>query len=200
LLAIAFTFSSVSFAAPSLPDAVTKKLKEIYPSATKFEWEEGLINSDERNDLAIVVYMQKGYEALAVFYAESSGGYKFEANSRTWMESDRIGWNLTIEKNSVFMHFECKALCGNSAANGHFQFKEYKGTLSLIGEEFSEYLNPTQNNDAIEHSINYLTGKSYFARTTGKQHKKFERRLKDLPPLNLNQFDMWQSKDPRPAI
>lgn len=186
-----------------LPAQVVKVLQGIYPGAARFEWETGLINPDELNDLAVIVYVDRpavqGREALAVFYGNPDGSYRLSASSLLWPARDRIEWILSIERMSVLMSMECKALCGNSVESGNFQFKEYKGVLSLVGESLTTLENPSQAADhQFGHSINYLVGQAEFWRRVGKRHKRVTTRFKGFPPPALGKFDLWASVDPRP--
>lgn len=203
LLAVLVLFSGGAFAKEPLPAQVVKALQGIYPGAVRFEWEAGLINSDEMNDLAVMVYVNRpatqGLEALAVFYGNPDGSYRLSASSLLWPARDRIEWILSIERKSVFMNIECKALCGNAAESGNFQFKEYKGEISLVGESLTTLENPTQAEDRLHgYSINYLVGQAEFWRRVGKRHKRVTTRFKDFSPPALSKFDLWTGKDPRP--
>lgn len=200
--ALVFSYCE-AFAKEPLSAQIVKTLQGIYPGAARFEWETGLINSDEVNDLAVIVYVDRpatqGLEALAVFYGNPDGSYRLSASSLLWPARDRIEWILSIERKSVFMSIECKALCGNAADSGNFQFKEYKGALSLVGERLTTLENPTQAEDRLNgYSINYLVGQAEFWRRIGKRHKRVTTRFKDFPPPALSKFDLWTGKDPRP--
>ena len=191
-----------AYAKDPLPSAVIKKLKQVYPGASEFEWETGLINSDEITDIVVLVSVpapgRHSSEALAVFYGDQNAGYQLEAASLLWSKSDRISWNLSIEKSSVFLNFECGTLCGNEASNGNYQFKDTKGKLVLIGEGIVTYSPPNGNDDSLGYSINYLTRNAIFWRKIGNKHKEVNTRFPGFSPIGLSQFNRWESNDPRP--
>ena len=200
-----FTFLPLyqsAYAMDPLPSAAIEKLKQVYPGTNEFEWKTGLINSDEVTDLVVLVSVpdpgRNSSEALAVFYGDPKVGYRLEAASLLWPRSDRISWNLSIEKGSVFLNFECGALCGYEASNGNYQFKETKGKFALIGESIVTYTFSKDDEDSQGHSINYLTRNANFWRKIGNKHKEVNTRFPGFSPIGLSQFNRWEGNDPRP--
>jgi hypothetical protein len=194
---------ALGIAKERLPAAVEKMLREVYPGSSSFKWEAGLINADAVDDVAVLVTIPNNAAseprlALAVFYGDGGGGYRLVDGSRQWNSKGRIDYNLAIGKASVFLNYECAALCGNEAANGGFQFKDHDGRLLLIGEEEQFFTNPTQNGDSTGHSINYLTRKAVFWRTIGKKRREFKTQFPQFAPIALGAFDTWESNDSRP--
>jgi hypothetical protein len=188
-----------TYAIESLPVSVKLKLQELYPGANGFDWKTGLIDSDEIDDLAVLVTVpgtvSRGREALAVFFGEPNRGFRLVAKSLLWSERDRVSSFLTIEKRSVLLNFECSAQCGPESSNGNYQFRESNGKLSLIGESISTY---TATDGSYGNSINYLTRKAIFWRKNGKKYKEFETHFPNFSPIYLESFDRWDGNDPRP--